>query len=62
MINIGHAAFGFDEHTIILHTVFIQQGFYNVVIQVVQVGDAVNQSVGVFSLHEITFFHSYYKH
>jgi hypothetical protein len=57
LIDIGHTALGLDEHTVIFHTIFIQQGFYDLVIHVVQVGDAVNQSVGVFSLHEITFFH-----
>jgi hypothetical protein len=62
LIDVGHAALGLDENTIIVHTIFIQQGLYNVVIHVVQIGDPANQSVGVFSFHEITFFHIKHKH
>jgi hypothetical protein len=58
LIDVGHAALGLDENTIIVHTIFVQQGLYNVVIHVVKVGDSANQSIGVFSFHEITFFHA----
>ena len=44
--DISHTALGLDKDTIIFHTVFVQKGFDDLIVHVIQVSHPIYQSVG----------------